>query len=399
MPSRPCACAITFVPRRYTGFADDHVQLLWRELGEFRMICGAEHSACRAHLDHVRPGPEHLPDSLADAVHAIAAAVWKTRICREEAELVARAHPEIHVAAGDCEHRDADLHSRTSNHSAINGVLQSRVSPAGVAHARDARVQRPAHVLNGLIEPRRKGRCHVAREVDAFEHKVHVCIDEAWKDPAAARVDDVGRTARDRDAAGRTDRLDGAVFDEHGGVSNRRSAGAVDQCGVMDERKGHRVADSATNPRSRRRAMRNVRSAHRSIRTRELQPSTVVPVPNSRSFLQERVVDAIVREGRQVRTAIRRAMPAERRLGGDADCSRVPDTAAADLLQSVGVGLQPEFRYAVRIAVSEYENCRSALTRAEDGPIDGVSCREGAMDHVLRFARLERLRHCITAAM
>jgi hypothetical protein len=128
-------------------------------------------------------------------------------------------------------------------------VLQSRVRAARVAHRRDARVQRPAHVLNGLIEPRRKWRRHVAREIDPFEHEVHMCIDEAGKDAAAARVDVAGRPPGNRESAGRTDCLDAAVFDDHGGVSNRRSAGAVDQCGVMDERDRHRVADSATNRR------------------------------------------------------------------------------------------------------------------------------------------------------
>ena len=78
-----------FRPSAVRGFAYDDVQFLGRELREFGMIRRTQHPAGRAHLDHVGARAQHFAHFLPNAVDAVAAAVRKTGIRREQPELIA----------------------------------------------------------------------------------------------------------------------------------------------------------------------------------------------------------------------------------------------------------------------------------------------------------------------
>src|SRR5574337_805495 len=152
------------------------------------MIGGAEHAARRTDFDYLCPGAQDLADLLAYSLQAVAAPVRIAWVGGEQGELVARTHPTVAVAAGDGEHRDTDLHSRAEHRPALDGLLDSRVRAARVAHAGDPGFDGAAHVLNRIVEAQRERRYHITGDIDAFQHEMHVRINEARQNKPAGGI-------------------------------------------------------------------------------------------------------------------------------------------------------------------------------------------------------------------
>ena len=221
------------------AFLDHDPQLLLGELGEFRVVRGAEDAAGGADLDHLRAGPQDLPHLLAHLLHAVAEAAGVARVGREEVQGVAGEHPAVPVAAGGGEDGDADLHAGAQDQPLLHGLLHAHVRAPGVPHAGDAGLHRAAHVVDGLVEVEREGRGQQLGDVDPLQHEVHVGVDEAGEDGAALGVDLGDRAIGLGQLAAGAGGQDAVVLDEHRAVLDGGCAGAVDECAVVDQDGAH----------------------------------------------------------------------------------------------------------------------------------------------------------------
>lgn len=216
------------------------MQFLGRELRELRVIGGTEHAAGRVNLDDLGSRTQYLPDLLAYVLRAIAAAVGVAGVWLEQVELVARRHPAVAVSARDGQGANGDLHTRSRYDAPLDRRFHVRVGAAGVAHGRNARVERAAHVVDGLVEVERERSRQHRGDVEALYHQVDVRVDEAGQDIATARVDARDRAVRRHQARRRTYRADMVALNEDGRIADWLAAIPINQRAIVYD-VGHEI--------------------------------------------------------------------------------------------------------------------------------------------------------------
>jgi hypothetical protein len=164
---------------------------------------------------------------------------------------------------GDLDDIDADRFQAPHVRARLGGVFHEEAVHAPPAGSDDARTGYEEARTFDQSALERLALCEVPcrivvkvgnrRHAVGQEHRqvpvdqVHVGVDEAGKDRPAVETDDVG-VRRRRDLSSASHRGDAIAFDNHHGISDRRSAGAVDQRPALEDehtvlRRGPRDSD------------------------------------------------------------------------------------------------------------------------------------------------------------
>ena len=270
------------------GLLRDHRQFRGRELRMRRLGRGAVHATGRGDLHHVGAGAQDFPHLGAHLLHPITQSGRSPRIGRIP-QLQAGRQPAVTVPPGGREHRDGDLEPRPHDQPRLDRLLDPEIGASRVAHAGHAGLDRAAQALHHQIEVEGERRAQQLLHAGAFGHQMDVRVNEAREDVAAGGVKLRDRVVRDGNRVGCTDGVNTAVFEQHGGVLDRRCAGTVNERTVSDQGVGHTQRSPLPVGASYHRHAPPARSALKP----PLAPSLALP----RSTLQGREETVLLRTG------------------------------------------------------------------------------------------------------
>ena len=83
------------------------------------------------------------------------------------------------MAAGGGEDGDADLHARTGDEAALDGLLDAEIRTTCVTDCGNAGIQRSPHPSNCLIKAQRKRFCQLLLQIEPLHCKMNVGVNQA----------------------------------------------------------------------------------------------------------------------------------------------------------------------------------------------------------------------------
>src|SRR3954468_9652283 len=197
MPAVLCACAITATPAasasstRTSSSAGGECGGGGAEGRVLRVVAGGEDAAAGGHLEHVGAGAQQLPDGAAHLVRPVDDRPRPAGVRLQVRHLRAADVPAVAVATGLAQHADRDLHPRAGDEAVAHRLGDAEIRATGVADVGDAQRQRPAQVVQRLVERVAERRLQPPEHVDAAHHHVHVAVEEAGEHGRAGAVDDL----------------------------------------------------------------------------------------------------------------------------------------------------------------------------------------------------------------
>src|SRR5574341_1815983 len=138
------------------------------------------------------------------------------------------------MATCNRQYTDADLHSSAQYYPCSNGLFDSRVRAARIAHTGHASLDRVLHIVHRIEEAHGEWSGHLTNNIHALQHEVNMGINKSGQDRAAGRVNFKDRFVGKADAIRLTDSLNTVILDQHSRVREGCCPCAINQCTVAD---------------------------------------------------------------------------------------------------------------------------------------------------------------------
>ena len=123
------------------GLPNEHLELVHLQVGVGRIVGIGEEPTGGGDLDHVGAVTDQLANLFPHLLGAIDHAAGHSRVWREDREASPAGHPVVPVPSRLAEHGQRYLHARTLDQALLDGALDPKVCPRGVANGRDPEPQ------------------------------------------------------------------------------------------------------------------------------------------------------------------------------------------------------------------------------------------------------------------